>query len=189
MSEKAKTLVRRHPKKAINQLVGWCVEHADARALDVAAVGLPLFYGLNEHQLATATVCRAGDCVTLEYPVERKPSRIRGSERRPLEITEPNWLLGSLQALGTGTAPVPLFRPRRRIGNVGPGKVRQLVADAAAEATGLVMSCATLVSTRNAELSERKLSFGLYERGWAPSYVARLIDPAIEPIVPRRRSR
>jgi hypothetical protein len=189
MKDRAKIRVKRHSEPEIKRLEKWCEEHSHSDREAVAVIGLSYRFGLNEHQIAAARLRGAADEITVEYPVARRDSEIRSAEWRLMTIDEPSWLVEAISGLGGNSGgPKLLLTPRRRVGTVSAGYVRKLASRAAAAATGFAMSCATLASTRAAEAAELKLPFALHERGYAASYLARLIDPKIETVKPRRRA-
>lgn len=170
-------------------MLDWCASHATQRPLEVLAVGLAYLYGLNEHMLRAATFVEAST-PTLQYPLARRERGLADAERAELVLDTPEWLSAAAAAVlaPPGRKGRFVFPGRSRTGMASAGYIRSLVSTGGAAATGFRISCATLVSTRTADIDEAKLPLALYGIGYAPRYIARLIRPQVSVIIPRKAS-
>jgi len=183
--------IRYHDPREIEPLLDWCQTNARQKPRNVVAVGLAYVEGLNEHQIAAATVVERGAPVRIEFPNARRRAAIAAAERVPLEIHEPAWLAAAAEALIAQTEGLKngdyLYRAKRRFNlPQRPDLIRALVAEAAKEACGTHLSCASLNQSRVAALREEGLTLALFGSGHAHSWAARLAAAELQLQLPRR---
>ena len=180
--------VRYHQEEAVELLLDWCAEHAAACPDVVTAVGLAYIYGLNEHQIAAATIVERRGPVVIDYPQARRAADIRGAEHTSLALDEPDWLAQAASRLAADALPgALLFRKRRRVNiPMSAGFIRALVADAGRAACGLKMSCTTLNHTRIAAVRKAGFPFALHSLGYTDSWEGQLVAADLAPLMPRK---
>ncbi len=183
--------VRHHADAEIDGLLAWCVTHAQTRPGEVVAIGLAYVHGLNERQIAAATLAKNDGWVTIEFPLARRSAEIVAAKRADLVLDEPAWLAQAAVALAAEAERLGpgklLYRRRRRVDiPLGPGFVRGLVAEAARAACGTRMSCKTLNQSRIAAVRRVGLPFALFGSGYADSWAARLTAAELALRLPRR---
>lgn len=172
----------------LRRLVAWCDANARAHPHAVAALGFAYGCGLNEHQLAHTRLACLDRPVLVDYPLARRAADIPTAERARLRCDEPDWLAEAADALARAhTQPAGyLFNPGTlRIPPVAQ-TIRDLISDAAREATGYRLSCAGLNRSRLAQAPRNGHEFAPFGLGYAPSWAARLITPEARPAMPRR---
>ena len=180
--------VRYHSPALIEKLLEWCEANALARARAVVAIGLAYIYGLNEHQIAAARLAPKDTAVTITYPLARREAEIDNAEFGTLVLDTPEWLGEAAAHLtaGSNTGQL-LYRPQNRMQiPVRATVIRKLVADAAAEATGVRMTVATLVSSRTVAAQRVGTPLALHGIGYAPTWSARLAVASPSLILPRK---
>lgn len=180
--------VRYHSPALIDKLLDWCEANSLARARAVVAIGLAYIYGLNEHQIAAARLASETTTVTITYPLARREAEIGNAELGQLTLDTPDWLRGAVAQLTAGSkAGQLLYRPPNRMQiPVRAAVIRKLVADAVAEATGVRMTVATLVSSRTVAAQRLGTPLALHGIGYAPTWSARLAVASPSLILPRK---
>ena len=181
--------VRHHPQTVIENLLDWCENNALTSPAAVSALGLAYVRGLNEHQMAAATLSCA-ELPEIRHPLARRAAEIRAAEWETARLDEPEWLAAAIRRLtAERSAGSLLFQPRNRFGvPVRPAQIATLASTAASEATGVRVTISTLVSSRAVAVREAGLPLALHGIGYAPTWAARLVGARPVLILPRRVS-